>query len=263
MIVISADDGSLAMRRSSVGSPLFSQASLPLFVLVLALGCRSEGGEKTVADAAATGEEPLVEEALHSRAVEEEALEEDSEDGAEDDLIEVSEASPQDSDPLDPTKFAGFSADESRFAYAAYSRGAGVHLFTVIEAATGERVTDLPLYEEEARMVARRLLEEGGYSPVSADGATVLRGGETLRLETEPGDVRVSLVRGEEAVRLEPPKALAAVASRLRRPEAHLWGFSPKGNYVAVRITDDHGPVLGEATTYQVLSVEQARRASR
>lgn len=162
-------------------------------------------------------------------------------------------------DPLYPPSFVGFSSDETRFAYSAYSEGAGVYLFTVIDSATGRRVTDLPLYDDETEALARRILDEGGYSPGSADGAEALAGDETLRLEAEPWEVRVLLEKDGGEVRLETPAALADVARRLRRPRVDLWGFSPSGRYVGVRITEDQGPMLGEATTYQVFCLERGR----
>jgi hypothetical protein len=164
-------------------------------------------------------------------------------------------------DPMDPRHFAGFSEDESRFAYGAYSEGARAHLFTVVDAATGRRVTDFPLDTEENLARARRLLEEGGFSPDSADGRAALLSDESLQVEVEGGAVRIWLVQEGARARLEPAEAYAEAVRRLQRVEAELWGFSTYGTYVAVRLVEDQGPALGKATTYQVLSLPQARVA--
>ncbi len=159
--------------------------------------------------------------------------------------------------------FAGFSEDEKLFAYSAYSRGADTHIFTVVDSLEGRRITDFPLDGEGARARARSLLTEGGFSSQARDGSGVLDRDEILRLDAEPGGVRVWLVRGEDRVALEPPAAMAEVASRLDDPSADVWGFSPSGAYVAVRLAEDQGSVLGEAVTYQILGMEPARLALR
>ncbi|MFW6369395.1 MAG: hypothetical protein ACOC0J_02310 [Myxococcota bacterium] len=164
----------------------------------------------------------------------------------------------QDEQPLDPTSFAGFSEDESRFAYSAYSTGARVHIFTVVETATGKRLLDLPLHDESMVEIARTVLDEGSFVPIDPDGRGALEEGQELRLESEPGKVRVSLITGGSLVELRAPEPMAAAARRLRRPDVHLGGFSPSGAFLAVKVTDDQGELLGKATTFQVLPLERA-----
>ena len=241
----------MKVPRSNHGPPAAVAAAVAVALLFGGASCRciEEGGDSLRQSAAEPGRDEILAPSGAERA------EEPSPSKAEEASV-AEELEEAEDDPLDPTRFVGFSADEASFAYSVFSRGAGVFLFTVIDSATGRRVTDLPLYDEESKAVARLLLEEGGFSPLSPGEP---RGEETLRLEAEPGEVRVFLGQGGSEVRVEPPRALESVARRLRSPAIELAGFSSGGEYLVVRVMDDHGPVLGEATTYQVLDLRQAR----
>ena len=110
-------------------------------------------------------------------------------------------------------------------------------------------------------MLARRVLEEGGFSSKAAQGRRFLGSDASLSLQAAPGEIRIEVVKDEGRVALDTPSALDSLAKRLRSPKIDLWGFSPQGNYLAVHITDDHGSVLGKAETYQVVGLD--RQTSR
>ena len=165
-------------------------------------------------------------------------------------------AAPDAGTALDPDHFVGFSGDEREFAWSSYSDGAGFYILTVVASTTGARVTDLPLDSPEAKAKARSLLAKQRFTATPVPASKALPAGTTLKVTVPDGMVTVALVRGDRAVALKPGKDFLETSKHFGAPKAALWGFSPQGTYVAVKLTQSAGAELGTAVAYHVVDVK-------
>ncbi len=156
---------------------------------------------------------------------------------------------------LDPRSFAGFSADETRFAYSAYSAGADTHIFTIVDSRTGRRVIDFPLDGEAELEKARALLREGGFTPRKGERSPAFESGATLRVEAGAAGVTVQVGTEGEQRTVALPEGFRATVAHFDAPQAQLWGLSPSGRLAAIRLSQDAGPELGKAVTYVVVDL--------
>ncbi|RMG11339.1 MAG: hypothetical protein D6729_18125 [Deltaproteobacteria bacterium] len=156
---------------------------------------------------------------------------------------------------MDPTRFAGFSKDETRFAYAAYSTGAGVSILTVVDTRSGERITDFPLDGESELQRARQLLRDGGFSDRRGEHSPALGKGARLTVHAERGSVQVEIAGPGGRKRLEPAPAFRRAVAHFDAPQVALWGLSPSGRFAALEVTQDAGPELGRAVTYVIVDL--------
>ncbi len=148
---------------------------------------------------------------------------------------------------------AGFSRDESQFAHVVYSEPAGLHLFIVLDTASGEQREKIPLSDEAARARAERYWTSGGFDqqPRKMAGAKVSAVKGKLLLE-QGGKVR----------ELRDPFAFQGVG--LGGPLGPtVWGASPSGRILAVKVDRDAGTHFGTATSFTFAAFDAAKRERR
>lgn len=157
-------------------------------------------------------------------------------------------AGPAASDPaLDGNlqKFAGFSADESQYAFSVYSDGAGFYLVHIVEGRDGKVKERFILDSEESLETARKALKARGFS--SREGT--LAGGVRPTAKVEDGKVVVA-VGGKVLYRGDPFGAREGGGSA---QSAKVAQVSPSGRKVAVQVNQTPVTEFGGITTYLVL----------
>lgn len=147
----------------------------------------------------------------------------------------------------EPRNFAGFSSDEERFAWTAYSVGAGAHVLTIRPVGGEGRVNKLLLDGEEAVSAAKRTLEEGGFTPVrrvpKEDSVRVeLEGGRVRLLRITPDGTRQRFYEGEPFSEESRGFAIPVHAS--------FWGLSPSGRLAVLEVVTADHPEFGSATNF-------------
>lgn len=171
------------------------------------------------------------------------------------------EAAPAPAEP-DPAlegpleKFAGFSADESRYAFSIYSEGAGFYLLNVVEGSTGKIAERFQLSDEENQSKARAYLKTNGYStrtrppsepPASRAKAAVTNGKVEVTLAPEGGGAPKVLYSGDP---FNAEDGMGAPSN------AAIAGSSPAGKKLLVKVEQTPVTEFGGITTYLVLDVE-------
>lgn len=151
-------------------------------------------------------------------------------------------------EPLE--KFAGFSRDESQFAYAVFSDGAGAFILQFVAGRHGEPQQRFVLDTPQARTQARAALDAGGFS--AAQGA--LPEGVAVEARVADGKVVVTLRQGDAGTKVlyaDDPfggHGGPAAATQTR--------VSPSGKKVAVRVEQKPVTEFGGTTTWLLLDVE-------
>jgi hypothetical protein len=151
-------------------------------------------------------------------------------------------------------QFAGFSADESQFAFAVFSEGAGFSLLYVLSGHRGAQLRRFELSDPDRVEEARAFLRGAGFTTrrgLLATGTRVVARVEGNRVVVEHrlGDTSQVLYREDPFKYPEPGAGGPA--------RAEVWGASPSGKKVAVRVEQVPVTEFGGTTTYLVLSLPQ------
>lgn len=156
---------------------------------------------------------------------------------------------------VEPEAFSGFSSDETRFAWSAYSVGAGAHVLTIVPVKAGERPRKWLLSEPAERDSAREQLAEGGFTPVrrlpreGAGEVKVELAGRTLRL------VRISEKGEREVFFVGQP--FERESGGFGVPDnASFWGLSPSGRVGVLEVVSANHPEFGSATSYVFVPID-------
>lgn len=149
--------------------------------------------------------------------------------------------------------FAGFSSDERRFAYTVHLAAAGFSLFTVVESATGRRVTDFLLDGDEAESRARGFVAQGGYQATPA----ALPDGERIEAVLDADGFRVTHHAEGKSRVLRPGEMFQGTVGHLQNPAVGLWGLSSSGRYAVLRLSQPMGRMLGDSVTFVVVEIAE------
>lgn len=156
-------------------------------------------------------------------------------------------------------KFSGFSGDETNYAFAIYSDGAGFFLLNVVDGGAGKIVQRFQLSDEANVEKAREYLKAHGYTsrtrppsapPANRATAAVKQGQVEVTVAPEGGGAPRVLYRGD------PFNAQGGVGAP---SNAAVAGASPSGRKLLVKVDQEPVTEFGGITTYLVLDLEGQR----
>lgn len=166
----------------------------------------------------------------------------------------IAEVAPASFGPLET--FAGFSRDETSFAFAQFAEAAGTH---ILQFARGQRGTSndrVVLDSEQSNEKAKALLEEGGFTPKKGE----LPAGMSVEAAAMGGKAQVTLTMADGTKRKlydGNPFALGPGGAKVQA--AKVGPISPSGRVVAVQVDSNPMSEFGGVTTYVLVSVGDAK----
>jgi hypothetical protein len=162
----------------------------------------------------------------------------------------------------DVREFAGFSRDESHFAYSVFSEGAGFHLLHVVTP-EGRTVERLQLPDEPKVEQARRWLAANGFTSAEGTLAPALR--ERLRVEVGGGKVRVWLQAAAGAGErvLYEANPFTQIGGIGHPASATVGKVAPSGRRVAIRIQQTPVTEFGGTTLYVIVALDPGQEGGR
>lgn len=161
--------------------------------------------------------------------------------------------------PLAPgalSRFTGFNADETRYAFSVYSEGAGAHLLNIVVGQQGTPVQRYLLDSEDSEKKAQAALAAGGFTPQAGKLPPSIH----VEAAAKDGKAKVTVSSDGGPPRIvydQNPFLLGGGGAKVAK--ATVEKVSPSGNVVAVRVESVPMTEFGGATTVVLVRVGQGR----